>query len=162
MPSVSVPLYGNKRWFALMTTRKNWWAKEDRNQLTEHFKATEFYCHDGSPCPIVARPAMVKVCEVYLEPLRDEFGPCHVLSGYRHERYNHQIGGARHSQHIYEQTFEAIAADIRFGKGSPEEWARKARVIRQRELANKGGVGVYPRMGFIHVDNRAYVADWSG
>ena len=56
---------------------------------------------------------------MFLEPIRAKFGPCLVLSGYRHTLYNAAIGGARQSQHIYEDGFESVAADIRFGKGSP-------------------------------------------
>ena len=50
---------------------------------------------------------MVKLCNTYLEPMRKKFGVARVLSGYRHELYNRLIGGARHSQHIYEEGFES-------------------------------------------------------
>ena len=77
MPSVSVPLKTNTaRWAALMKTRRDFWAKGDNNQLTEHFRAQEFYCHDGAAAPTTARPGLVKLCEVFLEPMRDKFGPC--------------------------------------------------------------------------------------
>ena len=52
MPSVSVPLKTDTaRWAALMKHRRDFWAKGDNMQLTEHFRATEFYCHDGSAPP---------------------------------------------------------------------------------------------------------------
>src|SRR5262245_21755082 len=127
MPSISVPLKGAPGWDALMRKRRRFWNKGRNNQLTLHFKATEFETHDGSACPINARPAMVRLCRAYLEPMRAKFGECTVLSGYRHERYNRAIGGARHSQHIYEQTFESVASDLRFRKGTPVQWAAYAR-----------------------------------
>jgi Peptidase M15 len=161
MPSVSVPLKGEKGWNALMTRRKFWWAEERRDQLTQHFKASEFYTHDGSPCPIVARNAMLRLCEDYLEPLREKFGQCLILSGYRHEAYNRMIGGARHSQHIYEHNFESIAADVRFQKGTPFLWGTEAKQLRIAQGGN-GGIGIYPRANFVHVDNRNYKADWTG
>jgi Peptidase M15 len=160
MPSVSVPLKGERGWEALVRNRKEWWAKENRNKLTANFKATEFYTHDGTPCPTTSRNAMVRLCRDYLEPLRKKFGTAFVLSGYRHEAYNQRIGGARHSQHIYEHSFENVAADMRFQKGTPAMWAAEAKRLRTKH-GGKGGIGVYPRSGFVHVDNRNYKADWS-
>ena len=95
---------------------------------------------------------MVKLCNTYLEPMRKKFGVARVLSGYRHEQYNRLIGGARHRQHIYEQGFESVAADMRFAKGTPAQWAAEAKRLRG---SKGGGVGRYDRSGFVHVDNRA-------
>jgi hypothetical protein len=161
MPSVSVPLKGEKGWTTLMAQRRGFWAKGTNMQLSPHFRASEFYCNDGSACPTTARPAMVRLCTVFLEPMRAKFGPCFVLSGYRHTLYNAAIGGARESQHIYEHGFESVAADLRFGKGNPAQWAEYARALRVKNKGH-GGVGRYDRAGFVHVDNRLYKADWSG
>lgn len=161
MPSVSVPLKDAKGWDVLMKQRRTFWAADGNNALTQHFQASEFYCHDGSAPPTLARPAMLDLCRVYLEPLRDRFGTAYVLSGYRHELYNQAIGGARFSQHVYEQTFEAVAADMRFEKGTPAQWAAYARGIRAK-AGGRGGVGRYDTSGFVHVDNRSWKADWSG
>lgn len=162
MPSVSVPLKGQPGWNTLVRQRREFWAKGTNSQLTEHFKATEFYTHDGTPVPILARPGLVLLCQEMLEPLRAKFGACLVISGYRHELYNQAIGGALHSQHVYEQNFESVAADVRFSKGTPATWAAEAKRLRTANMAGKGGVGVYPRAGFVHVDNRSWKADWSG
>lgn len=162
MPSISVPLAGTAKWGVLQKQRREFWKKPANNQLTKNFKATEFCCHDGSYPPIKARPAMVKLCQVFLEPMRAKFGECHVLSGYRHQLYNASIGGARHSQHIYEEGFESVAADCRYAKGSPAQWVAYAKGLRKASNAGKGGIGRYDRAGFIHQDNRTYAADWSG
>jgi len=162
MPSVSVPLKGERGWTVLMQQRRDFWGKEGHNKLSTNFRATEFYCNDGSPCPTSARPAMVRLCETFLEPMRAKFGTCFILSGYRHTRYNAMIGGARQSQHIYEMGFESVASDLRFAKGSPKEWAAFARGLRTKNNKGRGGVGRYDRAGFVHVDNRPYTADWSG
>ena len=161
MPSVRVPLKGERGWDELMIQRKEFWRKPGHDRLTPHFKASEFYTHDGTPCPIVSRPALVKLCKDYLEPLRKKFGTCFVLSGYRHQLYNAGIGGVPNSQHVYEHTFESVAADIRFEKGTPSAWGAAAKAIR-KTLGNKGGIGIYVRQGFVHVDNRPYMADWTG
>ena len=161
MPSVNVPLKGERGWDALIRNRRTWWGKQNRDRLTRNFKAAEFYTHDGTPCPTLARNAMVRLCTDYLEPLRAKFGTAYVLSGYRHRAYNDQIGGARHSQHIYEDTFESVAADMRFAKGTPALWAAEAKKLRTKH-GGKGGIGVYPRSGFVHIDNRGWKADWTG
>lgn len=162
MPSVSVPLKGEKGWDVLMKQRRDFWAKPGNMKLTPNFRATEFYCNDGSPCPTNARPAMVRLATVFLEPLRKKFGACIVNSGYRHTLYNASVGGAKNSQHIYEQTFENVASDVRFAKGTPTQWAAEAKKIRTSKNGGKGGIGLYIRQGFVHIDNRAYKADWTG
>ena len=162
MPSVSVPLYGTPNWKLLQAERRKFWAKGDNMMLTAHYRASEFYCHDGSAVPIAARPGLVRLCKSFLEPMRAKFGTCFVLSGYRHERYNAGIHGARHSQHIYEQSFESVAADVRFARGSPALWAAEAKRLRKSRNGDKGGVGRYDRAGFVHIDNRGWKADWSG
>lgn len=162
MPSVSVPLKGEKGWTILMQQRRDFWKAAGHDQLTPHFKASEFWCHDASPPPILARPGMIRLCQVFLEPMRAKFGTCLILSGYRHTLYNAMVRGARQSQHIYEEGFESVAADLRFQFGSPQEWAVFARGIRATKNGGRGGVGRYDRSGFVHVDNRPWTADWSG
>lgn len=163
MPSVSVPLKGQKGWDQLVESRRKFWRTGKNNVLSPHFKATEFYTHDGTPCPTKARAGMIALCHDFLEPMRAKFGgSCLILSGYRHELYNAQIGGARNSQHIYEHDYESVAADVRFPKGTPAQWGAEAKRLRVKNNRGHGGVGIYPRQSFTHVDNRAYRADWSG
>lgn len=145
-----------------MKARRDFWKRGKNNLLTPNFKATEFFCNDGSACPIVARPAMIELCLIYLEPMRAKFGTCLVLSGYRHVLYNAEIGGVKQSQHIWENSFESVAADVTFQNGTPRQWAAEARKLRAAKNEGNGGVGEYRVLGFIHVDNRAYKADWSG
>lgn len=123
-------------------------------QLTPHFTVAEFNCHDGRKVPTVAIPALKSLCAVLLEPMRDTFGPAIVMSGYRPRDYNARIGGARFSQHIYDDTPSSVASDLIFSKGTPAEWARLA------DRLGAGGVGTYP--SFVHVDNRPGRARWSG
>jgi hypothetical protein len=162
MPSVSVPLKGEKGWDTLCKQRRDFWAKGKNDILTAHFKASEFWCHDATPVPIVARAGLIRLCEDFLEPMREKFGTALVLSGYRHELYNAKIGGARHSQHIYENDFESVAADMRFERGTPNRWAAEARKLRTKNTGGKGGIGTYVRSNFVHLDNRNYSANWSG
>lgn len=124
----------------------------DTAQITEHFNVREFDCHDGRRVPAIAVDALDRLCTKYLEPMREAFGPCDVMSGYRPEDYNRRIGGAPLSQHIYELTPEEVAGDLTFARGRPRDWAAKAVAL------GAGGVGLYP--GFVHVDNRRATARW--
>lgn len=162
MPSISVPLAGTPNWKIVQQQRREFYKQPKNNKLSANFKADEFYCNDGAAPPIVARPAMVRLCTVFLEPMRKKFGTCFINSAYRHKLYNAKIGGVPNSQHEYEQTYESVATDVHFEKGSPAQWAAEARRIRTTKNKGKGGVGRYDHQGFVHIDNRAYKADWSG
>lgn len=125
-------------------------------QLSTHFHLREFHCKNGARVPMRARPALRRLCRGPLEQLRRKFGPCTVHSGYRTRGYNAAIGGARLSQHIYDDGPESVAADVSFARGTPRQWAEEA------DRLGVGGVGVYPTSGFIHVDNRKGRSRWSG
>ena len=125
----------------------------DDSVLSPHFRLEEFRCKDGTAVPKASVPALKRLCEDVLEPLRERFGPCTVMSGYRPTAYNRSIGGARFSQHIYDLHPNTVAADLIFARGRPGEWADAAEPLLQR-----GGLGRYP--GFVHVDNRGTKARW--
>jgi hypothetical protein len=125
----------------------------DDSTLSPHFRLTEFRCKDGTAVPKAAVPALKRLCDDVLEPLRERFGPCTVMSGYRPSAYNRRIGGAKFSQHIYDLHPNTVAADLTFARGRPSEWADAAEPLLQQ-----GGLGRYP--GFVHVDNRGTNARW--
>lgn len=152
----------SKRWKDLMAVRRAGLKKKwPKGFITPHFRYEEFFTHDGTPIPLRAIDGITALCRDFLEPMRVKFGPAFVLSGYRHRQYNGSIGGAMNSQHIWDEGPGSVAADIRFAKGTPAQWGAEAKRIRTR-LKKGGGVGIYTRMGFVHVDNRNYNADWSG
>jgi hypothetical protein len=127
-------------------------ATGDR-RLSPHFRLEEFHCHDGTLVPRGATPALLRLCAEVLEPLREQFGVCTIVSGYRHAAYNRLVGGAKYSQHIYDLHPHSVAADLTFAAGQAGEWADAA-----EPLCERGGLGRYP--GFIHVDNRGTRARW--
>jgi uncharacterized protein YcbK (DUF882 family) len=132
-------------------------------RLSPHFRLVEFACHDGTPVPAecvgLLRDELVGQV---LEHLREHFGSCHVLSGYRHARYNASIGGARDSRHIYRpDARRGLAADVWFPQGGVSDWAAAAD-YRLRQLGWGGGVGVYARQRFVHIDTRRVHARWTG
>lgn len=137
--------------------------REQAGRMSPNFHVREFATKDGTPVPREAYPALRHLCNDYLEPLRARFGSVHVTSGHRHDAYNAAINGASASLHIYDypgRDGDAVAADVVCATGTPDEWAA--------ELAkhHPGGLGVYVRSGFVHVDNRQRVgmpvARWRG
>ncbi len=138
-----------------------------RRRLSPHFTIEEFDCHDGTLVPESAVPALTELCRYVLEPMRAKYGRCTVLSGHRSPAHNRSVGGARYSQHIYNDTPGSVAADVRFATGSPARWARGARwrfrtVARWRKNGRRrGGVGLYVGQNFVHVDSDSR-RDWQG
>lgn len=102
--------------------------------LSPHFNRSEFDCHDGTPAH--PEPSLVAA----LERLRHICGdrPLRILSGYRSPAYNAKVGGAPHSQHLYNR-----AADIPSGYAS----------VRQAEQAGFTGIGNAGAWA-VHVDVR--------
>ena len=118
-------------------------------QLSAHFRVREFACQDGSDAVLVA-PRLVMV----LETIRAHFdAPVVIHSGYRTPQYNAKVGGVAHSQHCY-----GMAADISVKGQTP---AAVAAYVRQL-MPDWGGVGVYAKKGFTHIDVRETKADWTG
>lgn len=129
--------------------------------VSVHFRHIEFWTKDGTPIPIKSIEGLKKHCQRFLEPMRAKFGPCTVMSGYRHERYNRSIGGATDSRHDWDKHPTSVATDLIFAKGTPDDWGKFASQLRTA-TGGKGGIGIYPTQGFIHVDSRDYKADWRG
>lgn len=125
-------------------------------RLSENFRLAEFHCKDGTPVPAVAVPALLSLAVEVLQPMRDAFGACRVVSGYRTRPYNARVGGATRSQHVYEDGPASVAADVVFAQGGPAQWRSRAKEL----LGQRGGIGLYST--FLHVDNRADEASWIG
>lgn len=113
--------------------------------LSEHFDAAEFKCHDGSTCTI--NPNLIDM----LEWLRKFYHrPITILSGYRSPAYNARVGGAKHSQHLL-----GNAADIVVKGVEP----RSVAYLAAHQFPH-GGIGEYRT--FVHLDCRPGRARWKG
>lgn len=124
-------------------------ANDGAKTLSSHFKVREFACTDGSDAILVA-PRLVMV----LESIRSYFGTAVTInSGYRTPQYNEKVGGVAHSQHCY-----GTAADIVVKGKTPAQVAAYARQL----MPDWGGVGIYTKKGFTHIDVRETRADWNG
>ena len=124
-------------------------AQDGAKKLSTNFTVAEFACRDGSDAVLVA-PRLVMV----LQSIRSHFGASVTInSGYRTPNYNAKVGGVAHSQHCY-----GTAADIVVKGKSPSQVAAYAREI----MPDWGGVGIYAKQGFTHIDVRAEKSDWTG
>lgn len=132
-------------------------------RLTRHFRFREFWCKDGTRPERGTKKTYRYLCRVYLEPMRRKFGACSVHSGYRTPSWNQHVGGENGSFHVNDwHDDDDVAGDVSFARGTPDQWAKEASRIREHERNGRGGIGVYPNKGFIHIDTRDYPADWRG
>jgi len=81
-----------------------------------------------------------------LSQMLDTDAPFHIISGYRSPRTNAMLAGksagvARHSFHQW-----GMAVDLRLPGRSLDQLRRAARSLQA------GGVGIYRRSNFIHID----------
>jgi len=124
-----------------MEIKKYSLKKNGADRLTTHFRVREFRCRDGSDT-ILIDDKLVKLLEqirVYAE------APVTITSAYRTEAYNArpEVGGARGSQHT-----KGTAADI-ITKGRTV-----AQIAKFAQAIGAGGVGLYTKDNFVHVDAR--------
>lgn len=153
-----------------------------RKRLSAHFRIEEFDCHDGTQIAAHNYDDVARLVEWWLEPLRSEFGPVVVVSGFRTLSHNRFVGGAQHSVHLlktplpggdppssrgasHRSTQVAAAADVVPARGNPKAWAEWSRRFRPRHghlgKRGRGGVGLYVAGGFIHLDTGP-ARDWHG
>jgi uncharacterized protein YcbK (DUF882 family) len=111
------------------------------------FFMSEFDCHDGTRVPARAHGEVMILVRGYLDPLRAEFGPVTVHSGFRTKVHNKSVG------HVYSlQPGRGVAADVSCRVGRPRDWAEFL------ERLHPGGLGRYEN--FVHVDTRDGHARW--
>ncbi len=142
-----------------------------RKRLAAHFVVEEFDSGDGALVPAARWTDLQRLCAWWLEPLRAEFGPVTVLSGYRSFAHNSAVGGALASVHLLRTAMpdrgrggvaRAAAADVSCARGSSVLWQQWASKHRQRhhELVGHGRGGIGSYRNFVHLDTAA-ARDWT-
>ena len=123
-------------------------------QLTKNFNRQEFDCKDGTKVPDEFLPNVQEVAN-NLQILRDYLKvPVRVTgSGYRSQKHNKKVGGAKFSQHL-----TASGADINADGYTPKELAKEIEKLIKEGKMKEGGIGVYK--GFVHYDIRGTKARW--
>jgi uncharacterized protein YcbK (DUF882 family) len=115
-------------------------------KLTEHFTKAELACHDGNPVPDKYIENAIKICQ-RAEKLRALMGALRVNCGYRTVSHNKAVGGAPKSQHL-----TASALDLHSYTHTAQELAAAYEQLIASGDVPDGGLGVYPKSNFIHID----------
>lgn len=115
-----------------------WFMNAEQGKISEHFRAKEFQCKDGSESILVAEELLGT-----LEDIRMHFkAPVYINSGYRTPKWNEKVGGTTNSYHC-----KGMAADIWVKGHSSTEVAKYANSIMK-----DGGIIRYTN--FVHIDVR--------
>ena len=116
-------------------------------KLTRNFKSTEFDCKGKGCCS--KTPIDIELIG-YVQVIRNYFNkPVTINSGYRCQKHNKNVGGAKNSRHT-----QGMAADIVVKGAKPKEVAKFAETIGIR------GIGLYNT--FVHIDTRTTKFFWQG
>jgi len=116
-------------------------------RLSKHFTSDEFRC----PCcgKLLVEPRLLGALELWRFLCEC---PLQINSGFRCVRHNADLGGSLKSQHL-----KGKAADVTpLGRPLDEAYCLALRVD---EFKN-GGIGLYLKRNFIHVDIRGYKSRW--
>lgn len=126
-------------------------------EVGEFFRLGEFADKRGGGLPpTTAQVPIARLCCALLDPLRREFGPTTVNSGYRTDSSNAAVGGAKESRHMHHRYPDTPAADVRCATGTPAQWY----AFLDKLMGNSGGLGKY--RGHVHADRRAQRSRWTG
>ena len=125
--------------------------KDGSTQIAANFLIYEFACNDGTDS-ILLDDNLPRV----LQRIREVAGnrPVTISSAYRTPEYNKQTGGAPNSYHLHGK-----AADIVVANTKPLDVCRCAETA-MAELRIPGGICLYTRQAFVHVDVRT--EKWRG
>ncbi|MGB0935278.1 MAG: DUF882 domain-containing protein [Alphaproteobacteria bacterium] len=121
-------------------------ALKDLNRLLRDWRTND----ETTMCPdlMTLLWEVVKVMEV------DPKKPLEIICGYRSPKTNEMLrrkkrGVAKHSKHLTGNAVDFYIPGVRL------------KTIRNTAVSfQKGGVGYYPRSGFVHVDTRPRPAVW--
>ncbi len=115
--------------------------------LSNHFSTAEFACRHCGRAEV--SPALVRELERLRVLAR---APIRIVSGYRCPEHNRIVGGAQSSRHLI-----GSAADITI----PGYTMAEVYVLAEQVSAfTRGGIGIYPESGSVHVDVRTAPARW--
>lgn len=85
-----------------------------------------------------------------------------IVNGFRHPRYNIQVGGASKSRHILGEALDLRINDInQDGRRTQRDKAIVLDLLEKRIIKDQGGIGLYPGTMSVHFDVRGYKARWN-
>ena len=113
--------------------------KGSRKKIAKNFRAWEFDCH----CSRCKETLIDEKLIEELQKLRDKLGlPVTIISGYRCNAHNRDVGGVPKSQHKLGRAADIVV----YGLTPYEVWI---------DCKDFKGLGYYPTRGFVHVDVRS-------
>jgi uncharacterized protein YcbK (DUF882 family) len=143
-----------KTWFEGMATQKGI-ENFSSGEFTRYFKKWRGDVQNESP-PQELWTNIVDAL-VIVQRLRTKFGrSITILSSYRAPGYNAKVGGAKYSRH---KKFDAL--DIVVKGIDPKEVYAQLKEWRDCGCF-VGGLGLYVKSGFVHIDTRGEKATWQG
>ncbi len=84
-----------------------------------------------------------------------------ITNGYRHPKFNKEVGGASESRHIVGEAVDITAKDINNDGLMNQEDKTIILAAAEKVVGNTGGVGMYPNTLSIHMDTRGHKARWN-
>lgn len=111
-------------------------------KVSEHFKASEFACKDGTASLLLDKD-IIPILERFREYVE---APVTINSAYRTKSYNQKVGGANNSYHLY-----GCAFDIPF----KSSFKNLTSVDMMCKFFNTLGLkGIIKYSNFVHIDTR--------
>lgn len=99
------------------------------------FGLKEFRCKCCTDLPVDAWMYVEHLVNNVLDPVREKYGkPIRVTSGFRCEKHNAKVGGAKHSQHLFGQAADIVSGDS--GQLTVERLKEENRKIAQLIVKN--------------------------
>ncbi|MFK7924174.1 MAG: YcbK family protein [Bacteroidia bacterium] len=84
-----------------------------------------------------------------------------MVNGYRHPAYNKAKGGASRSRHMLGEAVDILIKDINGdGRNNQADKDIVLKILDEKVIANKGGLGRYPGTMSVHFDVRGRRARW--
>lgn len=122
-------------------------------KLTANFSKAEFDSKDGAVMPLEVLQNVQRLAE-NLQIIRDELGvSIRVNSGWRSQKHNREVGGAKTSQHLTGNAADIVAVGV-----SPRNLAKVIRQLMDEGKIEKGGLKAYNT--FVHYDRRGDFVTW--
>ena len=125
-------------------------------QLTANFRLQEFASRGHLPTDPQTLANIAKLA-TNLQVLRDALGlPITIISGWRSQQHNDDVGGAKNSQHM-----TGCAADIIVKGLHSADVFKVAAELQRTGKMSKGGLHAYGgKYPFLHYDCRGFNARW--
>lgn len=130
-------------------------------QLSEHFSLAELTRSstaaakgiDNAP-PATALATAKRLCEAVLEPIRAEWGPMYVTSGYRSPALNDAVDGSPTSDHVWDEYGASVDFQTKAALQSVFDWICQSGLPFDQCFLERGKVIDSEKDDCIHISFR--------